>query len=49
MLWTFFITLLFVWCLGLMTSVTMYGFIHLLPLLALVVALVGTFQRRFVI
>jgi hypothetical protein len=49
MLWTLFITLLFVWCLGLATSVTIYGFIHLLLLLAFVVAMVGTFQRRFVV
>ena len=49
MLWTFFVTLLFVWCLGLATSVTAYGFIHLLPVLALVVAVVGTVQRRFVV
>jgi hypothetical protein len=49
MLWTLFISLLFVWCLGLATSLTFSGFIHLLPLLAFVVALVGTLQRRFVV
>jgi hypothetical protein len=46
MLWTFFVMLLFLWCVGLATSVTLSGFIHLLPIMAGVVALVGTFQRR---
>jgi hypothetical protein len=49
MLWTFFVTLLFVWCLGLATSFTLHGGIHLFPLMAAVVALVGTIQRREVI
>jgi hypothetical protein len=46
MLWTFFVTLLFLWCVGLATSVTLSGFIHLLPIMAAVVALLGTIQRR---
>jgi hypothetical protein len=46
MLWTLFVTLLLVWCIGLATSLTLSGFIHLLPLMAGVVALVGTIQRR---
>jgi hypothetical protein len=46
MLWTFFVSLLFLWCVGLATSFTLSGFIHLLPIMAGVVALVGTIQRR---
>jgi hypothetical protein len=46
MLWTFFVMLLFLWCVGLATSVTLSGFIHVLPVMAGVVALVGTIQRR---
>jgi hypothetical protein len=46
MLWTFFVVLLFLWCVGLATSVTLSGFIHVLPIMAGVVALVGTIQRR---
>ena len=49
MLWTSFVTFLLVWCLGLATSLTMHGLIHVLPLLAAVVALVGTIQRRPII
>jgi hypothetical protein len=46
MLWTLFVILLFLWGIGLATSFTLSGFIHLLPLMAGVVALVGTIQRR---
>jgi len=46
MLWTLFVILLFLWGIGLATSFTLSGFIHLLPLMAAVVALVGTIQRR---
>jgi hypothetical protein len=46
MLWTLFVMLLFLWCIALATSITLSGFIHLLPLMAGVVALVGTIQRR---
>src|SRR6266481_4793640 len=42
MLWTSFVMLLLLWCIGLATSFTLSGFIHLLPLMAGVVALVGT-------
>ncbi len=49
MLWTTFVTSLLLWCLGLVTSVTLSGLIHLLPLLAAAVVLVGTIQaRRFI-
>ena len=46
MLWTLFVILLFLWGIGLATSFTLSGFIHLLPLMAGVIALVGTIQRR---
>jgi polyferredoxin len=46
MLWTWFVILLFLWGIGLITSFTLSGFIHLLPLMAGVIALVGTLQRR---
>jgi hypothetical protein len=49
MLWTFFVTFLFMWCVGLATSLTLHGLIHILPLMAAVVALVGTIQRRPII
>jgi hypothetical protein len=37
MLWTIFVILLVLWLLGLITSYTMGGFIHILLVLALVV------------
>jgi hypothetical protein len=46
MLWTLFVILLFLWGIGLVTSFTLSGFIHLLPLMAGIIALVGTIQRR---
>jgi len=46
MLWTCFVALLFLWLIGVATSVTAYGFIHLLPVAAAGVALVGSRQRR---
>jgi hypothetical protein len=46
MLWTCFVILLFLWCVGVATSLTMSGFIHVLPLAAVAVALVGSFQRK---
>lgn len=39
MLWTIFVILLVLWVLGLVTSYTMGGFIHLLLVLAVVVIL----------
>ena len=47
MLWTCFVALVFFWCVGLLTS-SMNGFIHVLPVLAAVVAVVGTLQRRLI-
>lgn len=49
MLWTIFIILLVLWALGLVTSYTMGGVIHLLLVLALVVLVIRLFQGRRVV
>jgi hypothetical protein len=46
MLWTIFVVLLVLWALGLVTSTTMGGFIHLLLLLAVVVLVLRLIQGR---
>ena len=46
MLWTIFVILLILWLLGLMTSHTMGGFIHILLVIAIVVVLVRVIQGR---
>jgi hypothetical protein len=46
MLWTIFIILLVLWLLGLVTSYTMGGFIHILLVLAIVVVLIRVIQGR---
>jgi len=46
MLWTVFVILLVLWLLGLMTSYTMGGFIHILLVIAVVVVLVQVIQGR---
>ena len=46
MLWTCFVALLFLWLVGVATSVTVSGFIHIIPVAAVGVALVGSRQRR---
>jgi hypothetical protein len=46
MLWTIFVILLVLWGLGLMTSYTMGGFIHILLVIAIVVVLVQVIQGR---
>ena len=46
MLWTIFVILLVLWLLGLMTSYTMGGFIHILLVIAIVVVLVRVIQGR---
>lgn len=46
MLWTIFIILVFLWLLGLVTSYTMGGFIHILLVLAIVVVLIRVIQGR---
>lgn len=46
MLWTIFIILLVLWVLGLVTSYTMGGFIHVLIVIAVVVLLIQLIQGR---
>ena len=46
MLWTIAVILFVLWLLGLVTSYTLGGFIHLLLLLAVVVILVRVLQGR---
>jgi hypothetical protein len=49
MLWTIFVILLVMWLLGLVSSYTMGGFIHLLLVLAVVVLLINIIQGRRVV
>jgi len=46
MLWTIAVILLLMWLLGMITSYTMSGFIHVLLVVALVVVLVRVIQGR---
>ncbi len=46
MLWTLFVVLLVLWFLGLATSYTAGGLIHLLLVLAIVVVLIRVIQGR---
>jgi Family of unknown function (DUF5670) len=46
MLWTIAVILLVLWALGLVTSYTMSGFIHILLVVALVMILIGIIQGR---
>ncbi len=46
MLWTIFVILLVLWMLGLVTSYTMGGFIHLLLVVALAVLLIQVITGR---
>jgi hypothetical protein len=48
MLWTIAVVLLVLWALGLVTSYTMSGFIHLLLVAAVIVVLLQLFGRRSV-
>jgi hypothetical protein len=48
MLWTIAVILLVLWGLGLVTSYTMGGFIHILLVLAVVVVIVRLIQGRSV-
>jgi hypothetical protein len=45
-LWTIFVILLILWLLGIVTSYTLGGFIHLLLVLAIVVVLIRVIQGR---
>ena len=49
MLWTIFVILVVLWLLGIVTSYTMGGFIHLLLVLAVVVLLIRILQGRSVV
>jgi hypothetical protein len=46
MLWTIFAILLVLWMLGLVTSYTLGGFIHILLVLAVVVLVINLIQGR---
>ncbi len=46
MLWTLAVILMLMWLLGMITSYTMYGFVHILLVVALVVVLVRVIQGR---
>ena len=46
MLWTIFVILLVLWLLGLVTSDTLGGYIHILLVIAIVVVLIRIIQGR---
>ncbi|HZL55817.1 MAG TPA: lmo0937 family membrane protein [Bryobacteraceae bacterium] len=46
MLWTIFVILLVLWLVGLVTSYTLGGFIHILLVVAIVVALIQIISGR---
>lgn len=46
MLWTIFVILLVMWLLGLVTSYTLGGFIHILLVIAIAVALIQVISGR---
>ena len=49
MLWTIFVILLILWALGMVSSYTLGGFIHILLLLAVVSLIIGLIQGRKVV
>lgn len=49
MLWTIFVILLVLWLLGMVTSYTLGGFIHVLLVIAIVVVLIRVIQGRRVV
>jgi hypothetical protein len=46
MLWTIFVILLVLWLLGIVTSYTLGGFIHVLLVVAVVIAILQLLQGR---
>jgi hypothetical protein len=46
MLWTIAVILIILWALGLVSSYTMGGFVHILLVIAIIVLLVGFIQGR---
>ena len=49
MLWTIFVILLVLWLLGMVSSYTLGGFIHVLLVVAIVIALLQLIQGRRVV
>ena len=49
MLWTIFVILLVLWLLGVVTSYTLGGFIHVLLVVAVVIAILQLIQDRRVV
>jgi hypothetical protein len=49
MLWTIFVVLLVLWLLGVATSYTLGGFIHILLVLAVIVVLIRVIQGRRIV
>jgi len=49
MLWTIFLVLVVLWLLGMVSSYTLGGFIHLLLILAIVVVLIRVIQGRRIV
>jgi hypothetical protein len=49
MLWTIFVILLIMWLLGMVTSYTLGGFIHILLIIAIAVVLIQVIQGRRVV
>ena len=49
MLWTIFVILVVLWLLGLVTSYTMGGFVHILLVLAVIVLVIRLVQGRRVV
>ena len=49
MLWTIAVILIVLWALGMLSSFTMTGFIHILLVLAIVVVLIRVIQGRRIV
>ena len=49
MLWTIFVILLVLWLLGMVSSYTLGGFIHVLLVVAVVIAIIQLIQGRRVV
>ena len=49
MLWTIAVILMVLWALGLVSSYTMGGFIHILLVIAIIVVLISVIQGRRVV
>ncbi|MDQ2900045.1 MAG: lmo0937 family membrane protein [Acidobacteriota bacterium] len=49
MLWTIFVILLVLWLLGLVTGMALGGFIHVLLVIAIIVAVIQIFSGRRVV